>query len=432
MAFQLPKGDPDKSLEVLGELPDDIPEKETLLIEQRLRRIYGRVSQLPRKRPEVPVTNKHPDDPRIFSAVRELDICWSFGIEPLATQIYINARGHRNKVNAEKRAANEKVPDPKSDPHRHILDDFEKDNSKLVSWHIASVDRRVITALIRGDIAVQEHNDPEFAGLIYDNHRLQFRPGTYINVVARRQRVDGQEQPYVGRGLSYNEWSETFDSFKDYLKFDNDATTQSNAWAQKVDQMYPLWTLENQQLQHHRDERHYCKNSSQETQLREFIEIGEKVWLRPLKAIWLQDPKDPHLDIPYARCPIESGWAIYVADRGHGHVTQKATNYLLGLVLAILKALWGERFEMKQYQIFKVIAPLQAPIAECLVSELTRCYWYQRGLNPDLAGWCKFLQMWRTETWPSTYARPSILVVKQHSLALTSIKKIRVLDVTTV
>lgn len=84
------------------------------------------------------------------------------------------------------------------------------------------------------------------------------------------------------------------------------------------------------------------------------------------------------------------GWGTYSGDRGHQHVFQAQTNYLLGFYDAALRYKFGKhRFEQKVYLACRVGWAWLAQTAEYLLSMLCQSYWYDGGLNPALAGTMK-------------------------------------------
>lgn len=136
--------------------------------------------------------------------------------------------------------------------------------------------------------------------------------------------------------------------------------------------------------------RRYRPSKHAEIVILEFLKQVKEIWLKEGQELFDRDPDDPLLDIPMRRCFQEVGWGADVHGRAADHPTHIATNYLLGLFHATVTRFNPGVFKMFQYQVLRVTTPDHASLSEYLISQVASSYWYEAGLNTELAGRCPF------------------------------------------
>lgn len=136
--------------------------------------------------------------------------------------------------------------------------------------------------------------------------------------------------------------------------------------------------------------RRYCPSNNAKKVLLEFVEQVKRVWLEEGQKLYDRQPSDPQLDIPMRRCFQEVGWGADVFSRAAQHPNHVATNYVIGLFHATVTRFYPGVFEMRQYQVLRVVRPEFASLSEYLISQIASSYWYEGGLNAELAGRCPY------------------------------------------
>lgn len=275
--------------------------------------------------------------------------------------------------------------------HRHILDDCDDRNggSGLL---LLTMPRDLVEAIIKGDVPYRVDNDVRFRLLVEKYCRLRAVPGVYLNVIARRRFNDEthEKRPNSGCGLSWKELKKVVERIEqEYLMPSVQIGVAEFQNLRETDQTFPMRGGTNKTRADYREGfRRYCPSDNARKVLLEFVGKVKQIWLKDGQALFRRQPSDARLDIPMRRCFQEVGWGADVFGRASQHPSHIATNYVNGLFHATITRLYPGVFEMRRYQVLRVVGQEYASLSECLISQLASSYWYLGGLNPTLAGNC--------------------------------------------
>lgn len=245
-----------------------------------------------------------------------------------------------------------------------------------------------------GSIAGQAAQDSDLATRVEDQLKPGHHPCIYLGEVVNRSVVHENHHPYPGRCLNWHEWCRVLQTMRAYMTaYDSGSAT---ALTREVDAM---------STKHDTEDFRFITNKTIRAKVEVFIDQCQAMYIEPGRAVANQNPRDPRLDVSFRRSkshtprqslkltlsvPLEVGWAIDGLSRIGQHLGGSKSNKLFMLYKAVLWREFGrERFETIWHSVCKVADPYTAQTAEYLCSEIAGAYWYQGGLNPELAGTIK-------------------------------------------
>jgi hypothetical protein len=338
----------------------------------------------PKPRPKIPVSQQ-PFDPEATLLTRQqMRLYYSslldgvFGICKVVTE---NVQERLDEVIS---TVGQNKKGDRRTSYRHLLDDFAT-GYKRMHWLILCINRDVLESLMRGNLISREREDTAFLARTADSTRLHPLPSIYLLQIVNVEWLKGERTQYPGRGLSWREWKKTLQALTQYLDESGMGLVGGGTWVDKVDSSFP--DKDSRDWLPERNCR-FLANERQKEVLREFIAAAQKLYVDKGQAMEDVDTNNPALDVPMARVPQECGWGISGQERAAAHVAAgQYSNSLFGLFHCTIRELWSrERWEVTTRKLVDVTEPLDAPVAEYLLSELGQTYWYQGGLNPFLAG----------------------------------------------
>ncbi|ERF70710.1 hypothetical protein EPUS_09460 [Endocarpon pusillum Z07020] len=256
----------------------------------------------------------------------------------------------------------------KRKPYRHMIDDFENNEWKRMRWPIGSMHRDVLDSLMNGNLISRQREDVDFRARTADSTRLAANPAIYLLQIVNVEFLNQQPRPHEGKGLSWREWKRTLQALTQYLTESEAGIHGRDSWVDQVDGSL----IDRSREPFGKDQKcRFLTNKRQKEVLHEFVRAAKELYVDKGQALEDVNPADPALDITLARVPQEC----------------RFSNTIFGLFHCVLRELWGrDRWEVVSSKLVDVTDPLDAPVAECLCSEIVQTYWYQDGSNPALAG----------------------------------------------
>lgn len=255
-----------------------------------------------------------------------------------------------------------------------ILDDTTSKSGQKTKLYLASMHPMLVEALIRGDITRRLYeDDPLFSDAIH-SAELDEWPGTYINILCRRQRPQGPQggqhrpdnshlSPWPGYGLCVSELEGVLQDCALYLRVGDPA---SDILAENVDSFFC--------------EDKSARSETAERLNRRFLFSDRSVeviteWIEAVRTQIMQ-PAGNHLaGRPMQRCFYEIG----IGDHHHEYVD--GSNYLFGLVESAVHRRCPDIFEVRAYQLHRILETDDQSLSEVELILLGRAHYTQCGLN---------------------------------------------------
>lgn len=297
----------------------------------------------------------------------------------------------------------------KQTPHeswQYVLDLYAQ-HRPAVRLMPLSMHPRIIEALIRGNLMYQFCNDGEFASSKQTSIEWTTKPGIYLNVLCRAEMSNiGNTQQYAkdpskslqhsGKGLSYKELLNVLDIVELYLGGSDGSSIKSASsikQAKKIDGELDAPLKEDRVANiDYNQTRRYCKSQSQRRRIMVWVKSLRRYYQKRALAM-IGTPQEYLFDQLMRRALSEVGFGKNCRGRAKEHLANSNTNYLFGLIQAILQAAYPGVFELQQVQVLKIIEPEHANLGEVLVSILASSYASMGGLNPVLAGAAKLAEL---------------------------------------
>lgn len=256
---------------------------------------------------------------------------------------------------------------------KEILDDTRSASGMKTKLYLASMHPMLVEALIRGDITKRLYEDEAFATAM-TTAELDDGPGTYINILCRRkymlggrQGLDGSNKSqWPGYGLSVPELKSVLQDCLDYVRW-NDSTTHD--LAAKIDDVV-------------RDD----SATKSITTRRRFVDTGRSVtvikdWVNAVRQ-QIVVPAEQHLpDQPLQRCFYEIGICDNCKIQAFDHQSLKLSNYLFSLVNSVVLRRFPGLFEIKAYQLHRILIAGDQNLSETELTLLGRALYTECGLN---------------------------------------------------
>lgn len=277
-------------------------------------------------------------------------------------------------------------------------------HENALSFYLSQIHPWMLEAMLSGQIAMRYHNEEIFEAAISKAHELGGFPSTYVNIPCRvrHSRIDrrtlepgntqtSQRSEWAGFGLSPHQMETACRLMLEYINLKPQSANRL-AKIKAIDEAYPPSrgvTL------------HEPKEGRPSSRLylptRRSIEMIRKLARRILNQIVEKarsEMTDEEFREPFPWCFSEAGFGIHGEKRTRDHHYHDGTNYLFGLLTAILRVEWPGQFEILGLTVHIVAHPSHANGAEGFASVLNGTYLLEDdrewiGLNPTLAGGLK-------------------------------------------
>jgi hypothetical protein len=271
------------------------------------------------------------------------------------------------------------------------------------SFYLSSIHPWMLEAMLTGQVAMKYHNDENFEAIISRVHGLGGFAATYVNIPCRvrHSRMDrrtqepgssnsSQRNVWAGFGLSPHQLEIVCGSMLDYVNLLTHST-EKLAKIRAIDEAYPPL---------HGTKLHVPVEGRPSSRL--YLPTQRSIGMIQLLATRIrhivekartQMTQEEFLE-PFPWCFAEAGFGIHGEKRNRDHHYHDGTNYLFGLLTAIIRVEWPDDFEILGLTVNIVVHPTHANGAEGIASILNGTYLLQddpnwTGLNPTLAGGLK-------------------------------------------
>ena len=287
--------------------------------------------------------------------------------------------------------------------------DVRSTKGNLVNFYLSQLHPSMLQAALKGQVARMFFKDENFRRMVQNYHELYPSPGTYVTIPHRieflptgntqvAQSQASLRNPWAGYGLTPHELETVCTAMKSYVKW-NDPRT--NAEAACIDTRFPPPSHSEAALHGRR----YLRSSRAIDMI--------LLWTVQVKRLIIEPARQtPDWDIPLPWCFSEVGFGIEQKSRAGDHHVHDGTNYLFGLVTAVMWSKFPQEFSLMSLSMNFVAKPGHTNLSETLVSIIHGSYllketnWF--GLNPKLAGGLHIEDMSRSrydENWKLTEER---------------------------
>lgn len=282
--------------------------------------------------------------------------------------------------------ADKRQSTPGNAEFKYFTDD-RKARNPILPFLITTIHPDVVRALICGNLAYRYHNDSDFKKTIHRTITAITSPGIYFNqlfdcgidLAAQTQKGSGSPASETeGKGFSYNDWQIISDDMDLYC---NVRRPGSKDLAKALDYVF-VSHQPREQPDHDKfpDQRRYFV-SSRDGVLQEFLKAVDDNILRKGRKLDKKAKAEPAEWSVY-----EIGYSVDSLNRIKDHHGNKATNWIWGLVNAIIQHRFPDRFKIFSGQILYLCNDSHRNLGEALCSVLGSSYWDLMGCNPKRAG----------------------------------------------
>ena len=307
----------------------------------------------------------------------------------------------------------------------------------------------MLEAMLSGQIAMRYHNDENFEAAISKAHALGGFPSPYVNIPCRvrHSRIDrrtlepgntqtSQRSEWAGFGLSPHQMETACQRMLEYINLRTESTTKL-ARIQAIDEAYP--PSDGVKLYEPKDGRPSPRLYLPTRRSIEMIRLlAGKITHQIVKKARAEMTEERFKE-PFPWCFSEAGFGIHGEKRTRDHHYHHGTNYLFGLLTAIMRVEWPGQFEILGLTVHIVVDPSHANGAEGIASVLNGTYllqdgWDWIGLNPTLAGGLK-IKSYSEQKWDLHFRKAKdqvgAVVGYQHQIEKEEKKRNKLLDVHT-
>lgn len=251
--------------------------------------------------------------------------------------------------------------------------------------YLMSMPEEVLMAVIKGNLPLMME-DRDFNAKYRDFLSLRPCQGVYIIYphVRHTDTLPDLRQPgptaatITGYGLSIEELLDVVREMDQYAHASNNDTL-ANSRAQELDSKYR--NSKNAQLDHSIGERKYKQGKLKSHTL--FIAALDQQYSLSKLKVWTKAEQQKRLQ----RCFPYVGLSHKVQERAPQHYTQVGTTSpTFGLFNAVLRALYGDKFETTGYQLIRTTDVDDIGLDEILISMLASAYAWRGGLTANHAG----------------------------------------------
>jgi hypothetical protein len=266
------------------------------------------------------------------------------------------------------------------------LNDAPSDDN-LVNFYLSQLHPTMLQAALKGQVPRMFFKDENFRRMVQNYHALYPSPGTYVTIPHRVEFLPtGNSQvaqpqaslrnPWAGHNLTPHELEIVCTAMTLYVRWDDPLTDVDAA---HIDTRFPPPS--------HTEEKPLRRRYLRSGRAMEMIIL----WTARVKRLIIEPARNtPDWNIPLPWCFSEVGFGINQKSRALDHHVHDGTNYLFGLVTAVMWSKFPDEFTFMSLSMNFVARAEHANLSETIVSIIHGTYLLKEtdwcGLNPKLAG----------------------------------------------
>lgn len=260
-----------------------------------------------------------------------------------------------------------------------LRDDFEN-NAAVAEYYLASLHPKTLEAIIDGTFMHKFYTDPIFRADVEPSTTLRDLPGVYLIWICQPESAG----EHAGKGPSVSERYKISEYMSRYIDLSD---TDFQDTAKEIDGT--IWASNCQDRDYNTSRRYAnSKNNQQNFDVIEnYLQSIRRWYLDHADQHWA-DPDSGKFDAPMVRSSPYCGWGKLTKPRALVHEGQQipGENALLGLYSAVIKLLYGDKFEFKAIQLFVCHHPRDADLLEILGHHISSSLVVDTGLNGAAPG----------------------------------------------